>query len=316
MPDEHADGGRSANRRAMTYALVTPARDEEHNLPRLAVSVEQQTVRPGLWVIVDNGSTDKTEAIIRELAGRHGWVRGLSAPGSPLPTRGGRIAASIEVGLDAAAESKPDVYIVCDADISMGPSYFADLLSRFEADPKLGIAGGSRYELVGGTWRQCFLTDSSVEGQCRAYRAACLRDVLPLEKRMGWDGIDVAVANACGWRTGTFRDLPFRHHRPIGARDRTRTQAWAADGRAAHYMGYRATYLLLRAAFHARRDPAAIGLLWGYLAARFAGAPRCADPRVIGYVRRHQRLRHLRNRAREATGAHELAGQARLVDRG
>ena len=66
----------------------------------------------------------------------------------------------------------------------------------------------------------------------------------PLEERMGWDGIDELRAELRGWRTRALRDLPFRHHRPEGARDGARRSAYAAQGRAAHYMGYRPSYLV------------------------------------------------------------------------
>ena len=58
---------------SMRYALVTPTRDEETDLPRLAAeSLAAQTVRPDVWVIVDNGSTDRTVEIARARV-----VRGL-----------------------------------------------------------------------------------------------------------------------------------------------------------------------------------------------------------------------------------------------
>ena len=43
-----------------SYALVTPVRSEEENLARLAASIDSQTLLPTRWVIVDNGSEDRT----------------------------------------------------------------------------------------------------------------------------------------------------------------------------------------------------------------------------------------------------------------
>ena len=41
---------------SLTYAIVTPARNERDNLRRLADSVCGQTHLPAEWVIVDDGS--------------------------------------------------------------------------------------------------------------------------------------------------------------------------------------------------------------------------------------------------------------------
>ena len=54
----------------LSYALVTPARDEAEHLPRLARSVAAQTVPPDVWVIVDDESADGTRAVAQRLGAR------------------------------------------------------------------------------------------------------------------------------------------------------------------------------------------------------------------------------------------------------
>jgi glycosyltransferase involved in cell wall biosynthesis len=271
------------------YAAITPARDEEQNLPRLATALASQTHPPRRWVIVDNGSTDRTAAIARELAAAHEWISLLSIPGEADPVRGRPIVRAFMAGL-AELEPQPELVVNLDADISFGPDYFERLAAAFASDRRLGIASGSGHELEDGRWCQRHLTGTTVWGA-----------VLPLEERLGWDGIDEFRANARGWSTRTITDLPFHHHRPEGSRDgswRSRVE----QGRAAHYMGYRPSYLLMRAAFNARRGPAAAGLLWGYAGQVLRRAERESDPEARGYVRRRQRARHLPERLREARG--------------
>ena len=43
-------------------------------------SVVGQTVRPAKWVIVDDGSTDATPAILAEYAARHDWIEVVAKP--------------------------------------------------------------------------------------------------------------------------------------------------------------------------------------------------------------------------------------------
>jgi poly-beta-1,6-N-acetyl-D-glucosamine synthase len=283
----------------LDYVAITPARDEVDNLARLAECLAAQTVAPAAWVIVDNGSRDGTVPLARGLARRHAWVRLLEIEGERDPVRGRPIVRALHAGI-RSLEPLPAIVVTLDADISFAPDYFERLLAAFAADERLGIASGSGWELEDGAWTQRHLTGSTVWGASRAYRRACLEAVLPFEERLGWDGIDEFKANARGWTTRTLVELPFHHHRAEGARD----GAWRMrvdQGRAAHFVGYRPWYLALRALHHARRQPSALGLLWGYASA-IGGGERLADPDARAYVKRQQSLRTVPLRAREALG--------------
>ena len=283
----------------LSYAVITPARNEAENLPRLAQCLAEQTLPPTNWLVVDNGSTDDTLAVSQHLSDEFDWIRVLTIPGEEAPIRGAPIVRALHAGFAELAESPPLYVASLDADISFDSGYFQDLLGRFAVDPSLGIASGTCYEQEGGVWTQRHVTGSTVWGASRTYRWACLQAVLPLEERFAWDGIDEIKANARGWTTKTFVDLPFRHHRPEGHRDGGSFRARAAQGRAAHYLGYRSWYLVLRAVRHIPRDPGAAGLVWGYGAAAVAREQRCADVAARAYLRRQQSLRQLPLRARE-----------------
>ncbi len=290
----------------MDYALVTPVRNEAENLPRLAASVVGQTRLPSLWVIVDNGSTDETPSIARRLAGSHGWIRVLETPGEVAPTRGAPIVRAFLAGL-AALVVRPDVIVKLDADVSFPAEHFEQLLDAFAADPSLGMASGTCWELERGEWRPRFSTRSHVRGAVRAYRRECLEQVLPLEERMGWDGIDEIKAAVRGWRTASLAELPFFHHRNLGERE-SRLSKWSRQGEMAYFMGYRPSYLALRAVFRMREDLTAPAMIWGYARAALARSRRCADPTVRAHLRREQALRRVPRRVLEAVG-HRAAGR-------
>ncbi len=294
-----SSGAAAASR---SYAVVTPARDEARNLPRLARCLAMQTQRPAAWIVVDNGSEDKTLAVAHDLAAVHPWMDVISVHGEAVMMRGAPIARAVHAGIAALGDAEPDVFVITDADVSMPPSYFERLLEAFDTEPALGMASGSRHERTRGVWRQQHITGTSVEGQCRAYRWECLQEVLPLEERMCWDGIDEIKANVLGWKTRTLLDLPFRHHREIGARERRPSRAWAIDGDAAWYMGYRPYYLVLGSFHHTRRDARALAMILGYGLAVVRRKPRHPDPNVRSYVRRQQSIRNLPQRLNEALG--------------
>ena len=119
---------------------------------------------------------------------------------------------------------------------------------------------------------------------------------------MGWDGIDEARATLAGWHVHPVPALYFRHHRPRGRRDGSAWRARAAEGSAAHYMGYRPSYLLLRALWHSRREPSALAMLWGWSGAVVRREAPCSDAAARGQIRAQQAARHFGRRLREARG--------------
>lgn len=286
------------------YALITPARDEAERLRTLAPTVLAQTVRPAVWVIVDDGSVDDTAEVVAELSGANPWIRlvpGASREGSLSDgRREGRDLLALVEGI-RSLPAPPELVVKLDADVTLPPDYFERIVAAFAADPRLGIASGSRQERIDGEWRRINLTGTAVEAQCRTYRWSCWEALQPLDPCLGWDGIDEARAVVGGWRTLILPGLSFRHHRVMGSRDGRRMRARAAEGIAAYYMGYRPSYLFLRSLWHARRDPSSLFMLCGY-----AGAAACRRRRgessARAYVREQQSLRHLARRAREVRG--------------
>ncbi len=282
----------------LTYAIVTPARDEAVNLRRLAPCLTAQTVLPQMWVVVDNGSRDETADYVRELCTQYPWVRLCTSEAVEGLVRGGPIVRAFHRGLEELP-GRSDVVVKLDADVSMESDYFERLLAEFEGDPSIGIASGGGHELgKDGVWRLRPVGPDQAWGASRAYRWECLEQVLPLEEAMGWDGIDQVKASAHGWTTGTITSIPFKHHRFEGQRDGAPRAGWAAQGRASYYMGYRFSYLLLRSLHHGRRDRAALALLLGYVGAALRRGPRCPDLELRSRLRRQQRLREVAPRVR------------------
>jgi len=284
----------------LSYALITPARDEEVNLERLAESLAAQDAPPVRWVIVENGSHDRTRAIAEELAARHEWIRLVVLPAASGLARGGPIVRAFHAGL-AELDTDVDVVVKLDADVSMPAEHFATVLDAFVREPDLGIASGTLFDdATGGN--ELHLTGDHVWGAARAYRRTTLDQILPLEERMGWDTADELKAAARGWRTRIVYQARFRHHRLEGERDGSRWRAWTAQGDVAWFLHYRPLYLLARVLYRAVRDPSAMAMLTAYTRARLRSDPQLGDRPAIDFLREQQRLRHLRTRATEASG--------------
>ncbi len=266
-------------------------------------------------MVVDDGSRDDTAAVLDDLQRGFAWIRGVVGRPSADVQRGGPVVRAFHVGLDALADCEADVVVKVDADVSFEPDYFARLLQAFAEDDRLGIASGAAWELEDGRWVARHMTGDSVWGAARAYRRECLRTVLPLEERMGWDGIDAYKAALAGWSTRTIEDLPFRHHRKEGERDGSRRLAWAAQGRASYFMGYRFSYLVARTLYRATEEPAALAMVAGYLRALLRAEPRCADAAVRKFIRQQQSLRGLATTAVRVVRARSDGGRFGLGSR-
>jgi len=261
-----------------------------------------QTMPPHEWLIVDNGSLDATGETAAEIARELPFGKTIHLPALESPAiRGAPIVVAFEAGV-RALDSDVDIIVKLDADVSFGEDFFERIVQAFELDPTLGIAGGTCYEQdTAGEWRPTFATRDHVRGATRAYRVACFEAVTPLERRMGWDGIDELKAQVAGWRTRTLPDVPFRHHRALGAREKPWSK-WVGQGDMAHFMGYRFGYLLARTGYRSLTEPTATGMVWGYLVAAARRKERVADEDVRRHLRRQQSLTALPRRAREALG--------------
>jgi len=276
---------------ALSYALITPLRNEAGNLRRLTEAIDSQSRPPLEWVIVDNGSIDETLEVAQDFAVARPWVRVISVPAESGPPRpGAPIVRAFHAGM-AVLDCGPDVVVKLDADISMPGDHFEHLLDAFDRDPSLGIASGTCLEERGGHWVPVQVARGHVRGAVRAYRRECLDQVLPLEERVGWDGIDELKAAVLGWTTRMLPEIAFFHHRPLGVRDGAPSARWRAQGEAAHYMGYRFPYLVLRSLHHARRQRVALAMISSFVGAAVRREPRYEDPAVRAYLRRKQRLR-------------------------
>ena len=67
-------GGDATRRPRVDVSIVVPAFDEAERLPRLVQALTESVDRAGVeLIVVDDGSTDATDAVARSLLDGHGW---------------------------------------------------------------------------------------------------------------------------------------------------------------------------------------------------------------------------------------------------
>jgi poly-beta-1,6-N-acetyl-D-glucosamine synthase len=277
----------------MNYVVVTPVRDEEVYLPRTIESMVRQTLLPKEWVIVNDGSKDRTAGIIDEAAHQHTWIRSIHRSDRGFRKWGAGIIEAFYSGYDALTCRNWDYMSKLDGDLSFAPDYFERMFGKFAENPRLGIAGGVLYHCDGG--RRVLESHPAfhVRGGVKIYKRACWEDINGLWVGPGSDTVDEMKANKLGWMTRSFFDVHMTHHRFTGA-SWGRWGSLVKDGRTDYVSGYHPLFVTAKSLRRLFRRPYFLGgcaILYGYLSARFNKTPRVNDPDLIRYLRQQQLAR-------------------------
>jgi glycosyltransferase involved in cell wall biosynthesis len=287
------DPEQNRNHRPARYIVVTPVRDEETYLPRVIQSMASQTVPPAEWILVNDGSKDRTGEIIAAAAAQYPWIRAVQRQDRGYRKWGAGIIEAFYAGFE---ESQcPDWEFMCklDGDLSFELDYFESAIARFRALPELGIGGGMLYHYASG--RKVIETHPMfhVRGGVKIYRRACWDCIGGLWVGPGSDTVDEVKANMLGWKTTSFPELQLEHHRPTGA-SWGRWGGLVKDGKIDYVYGSHPLFLAAKAIARLSRRPYVMGsiaLVYGYLRAWMSKTPRVDDSRVIAYLRQQQLAR-------------------------
>jgi glycosyltransferase involved in cell wall biosynthesis len=296
-------------------AVIVSFLNEAEYLPTFLRSMEAQTRRPELLVLVDDGSTDASPAIADGFASDRGWVESLRRP--PRPKERDRLATAAELksfhwALEQIERDRWDVIVKMDADLDLAADHVETVVGLLERDRGVGIAGAYFAEGTGRVSRQEH-PSFHVRGANKFYRRECLNKIVPIPPILGWDTIDDRRARMHGWRTISV-ELQTRdtlHLRPTGAHD-GRLRAYRRWGYCAWGWGAHPLYVLAGAAYRIGRQPyvlAALNYLWGYVEGALRGAPQ-ADPATKAYGRAEE-LSRLRRLVGRPAGKSEGCADAR-----
>ena len=193
------------------YILVTAAKNEGENLPKLIQAVAEQTIKPVLWAIADDGSTDNTPEIIKEAMRKYKWIQSIRL-NSKNNVRDIGIHLSwvmMEVTKFATEYCKENgidyEYIGnIDGDMIIERAFFEKLMKEFERDSKLGIAGSGTQHLKGNKIIQQKRREDEPSGGDMLIRRECFEDCGGIQLSCCWDSVLKAKARLRGWKTRRF----------------------------------------------------------------------------------------------------------------
>ena len=278
----------------LRYVIITPARNEERFIELTLQSMVAQTYLPLRWLIVSDGSTDRTDEIVGRYAARYPWIELLRMPQRQERHFAGKVYA-FNAGFERVKSLEFDVVGNLDADVSFEPEHFEFLLGKMKETPKLGMAGAPFRE---GTFQYDyrFSNIENVWGGCQLFRRQCYEGIggyMPL-KGGCIDHVAVISARFHGWKTRTFPDKICMHHRTMGTAQHSELRAKFRLGVKDHSVGNHPLWEFVRAIYQMKHRPVVAGgiALWmGYAWALLRGAEVPLSKDLVTFVRREQMQR-------------------------
>jgi len=280
------------------YLLVSPCRDEAKFIRRTLDSVAAQSIPPTLWVVIDDGSSDESPAILEEYARRLPFLKVVRRTDRGRRNVGPGVIEAFYQGLESADLGQFDYLCKLDMDLDLPPRYFELLMQRMERQPRLGTTSGKPWfthpetgQLVPET-----IGDEMSVGASKFYRVACFREIGGFVRQVMWDGIDCHRARMLGWIAESVDEEPLRflHLRPMGS---SQGQGiWAGrvrTGFGQYFMGSSPLFFLASAIYRIPKHPVLYGtiaMLWGFFSSAARGVPRYHDLEFRRFLRRYQHL--------------------------
>lgn len=299
------------------YLIVSPCRDEEQYMRQTLDSIVAQTVLPTAWVIVDDGSSDRSPQILAEYAAKHPFIRVVRREDRGKRAVGPGVIEAFYAGLDTINMDDFEYLCKLDLDLEIPRRYFEQVVEQMEADPYLANFSGKPYlREDDGRLVSERLGDENAVGQIKFYRTAAFRDIGGFVRQVSWDGIDGHMCRMKGWvaRSEDRPELRFIHLRQMGSSQHSLWVGRLRWGFGKYFMGSALYYVGAVALYRMLEKPYIIGgwgILWGYLKAMSGGVPRFGTAEFRRFLRRYELESLLLGKRRAADRYHNRIRKAR-----
>lgn len=277
------------------YLLVSPCRNEADYMKLTLDSVVSQTVKPDLWVIVDDGSTDETPAILQDYASRYPFIQIVTRENRGHRSVGPGVIEAFYYGYDQVDVSQFDFICKFDLDLDLPPKYFEILIQRMNDNPRIGTCSGKAYfrdKKTGDLISEKCGDEMSV-GMTKFYRRTCFEEIGGFVRQVMWDGIDCHKCRQLGWIAVSWDEpeLNFIHLRPMGSSQQGIFTGRMRHGFGQYFMGTGLLYMTASSVFRMLHPPYILGgfaMLWGYVKSMFQRKPRFGDVALVKFIRAYQ----------------------------
>ncbi|MBU0519712.1 glycosyltransferase, partial [bacterium] len=132
-----------------TVTVLVAARNEEASIGKLLDSLLLQDYPAELceYIVIDDGSTDRTAERVSEFSTKHDHIRLLSLQDDPSRTMGPKKRA-LTAGVEA---SQGSIILITDADCEVQPGWISGMAAEFGEDVQ-AVSGRVRFQQPVGFW--------------------------------------------------------------------------------------------------------------------------------------------------------------------
>ena len=276
------------------YLIISPGRNEAQYMRATLDSVVQQTIRPRKWIIVDDGSSDESPAILKEYELAHDWIEVLTRENRGRRAVGSGVMEAFYAGYETIDIDDYDYICKLDLDLKLPPGYFETLMEKMRAEPRLGTCSGKAYIRKNGELVSERHGDETSIGASKFYRVSCFKEIGGFIREVMWDGIDCHRCRMLGWIACSFDepDLRFEHLRPMGSSQQSILYGRMRHGSGQYFMGTGLLWMLATAVYRIPEKPYVIGglfILYGWLKSWILNQPRYEAEGFRDFLRRYHR---------------------------
>ena len=273
----------------MKFYIVIPTYNEEKFISLTLQSIVKQTVLPSKVVVVNDGSTDKTEEIIQSFVEKYSFITLVNKTSEAIHLPGSKVIQAFNKGLETLDDNY-DFIVKADADLIFPSNYFETIINHFQSDSTIGMVGGFAYIEQNGEWFLENLTDKDhIRGAFKAYRKACFEQIGGLKPAMGWDTVDELLCKFYNWKVVTDKSLQVKHLKPTGAN--YNQAARFKQGEAFYSLGYGfwiTAIASLKLALLKKRPFLFFDYLQGFWKAKSAKKPLLVTSEQAKFIRKYR----------------------------
>ncbi len=278
---------------APKLCIITPCRDESKFARKTLESVLGQTRPPDRWVIVDDGSTDETPAILEEYRQKSDRIQVIQRLDRGVRKVGPGVIDAFYNGYESINPAEFDYICKLDLDLELPPRYFEILIDRMEENPRIGTCSGKPYFRSGNRMVSEKCGDENSVGMTKLYRRRCFEQIGGFVREVNWDGIDGHRCRMLGWIAISWDEpeLRFDHLRPMGTSHKGWWTGRVRYGFGQYFTGTSVPYMLASALYRMTRPPLVVGgiaMLTGYFGSMLQGKPRYGDPEFRKFLNQFQ----------------------------
>ena len=221
----------------MKFLIIIPAHNEEENILSCLESLKNQTFQDFKCVIVNDGSTDKTQEIVERFIQIPNTKYQILNLTQSEHQPGAKVVRTFNKGLETENIEEFDVVCKFDADIIFPKNYLEKINEVYKKNPKAGMVSGLVYIKKGfdsaqpdkkdfttsqlhdftnqNDWTfENLSSKNHVRGPIKSYRKELFLKMNGLRAVLGWDNIDVMLCKMHGFETVTIKELWVKHLRP------------------------------------------------------------------------------------------------------